>query len=162
MAIKRLIDETPSTGEVPFLNKITVGFEDLIGTCWFVREIVDCSTGYLIITNKFKAFLFNGTTQHGYLRQALNVWTEKNEVSYPLFVEVLKNKKVALAIDDEALDGSWTREGNKYLQSQNPLEQNGSEEETSNPLLPPTQPLVSKSKRKRPESSTPYPTTIGH
>jgi len=161
MALRLIEVQTETSGDLPFLNKLGTEFVALVGTNWFIREIIVCETGYLVITAKFKAFIFKDSTMFGFLKQALEVWTTKQEPSYPLFAEVLQTKKITLAVDDEALDSFWTVNGFRFLQSQSPLELDGSAEETGNPLLPPTT-VVPISKRRKRESSTAMTEQIGH
>lgn len=161
MTIRRIDVDVEKNGDRPFLNKITNGFESLVGTNWFIHEVVLCDTGYLIITAEFKAFIFKDSQMFSFLKQALDVWTQQNDLSYPLFAEVLKTKKITLAVDDEAMTSSWITSGSRYLQTQNPLEHDSLTLERSNPLLPPT-PIVSISRKRQPKSSTALTESIGH
>lgn len=161
--VLRRIDNTPvSEGDKPFLNKMTVeDFEAIVDKSFFIREVILCDKGYLILTNVFKGFIFADSEMYKFLKEALMLWTSKAEPSYPLFALVLPTKKITLAIDDEALDSSWTISGIRYLQSQSPLDASGSASQISNPLLPPTK-LVPSGKKRQRESNIPTPTTEGH
>jgi len=161
MALKRIDVQLETTGDLPFLNKLGDGFEALVGTNWFIRETIVCDSGYLVLTAKFKAFLFKDSAMYGFLSEALNVWCSSNDLSYPLFAEVLRTKKITLAVDDEAFSSLWTTSGNKYIQSQSPLERDGQEPQVSNPLLPPTN-VVSTSRKRKQTSSTASTEQIGH
>lgn len=162
MALRRIETEVSSDGNLPFLNKMGQDFDSLVSTNWFIREVISCDSGYLVLTTKFKAFIFRDSAMYTFLAEALNVWTDRNEPSYPLFAEVLRTKKITLAVDDEALTSNWTVSGLRYIQSQNPLEHDGQVEAVSNPLLPPTPVVRTRTSKKKQESSTPYPESMMH
>jgi len=161
MVLKRIEITSQSQGDLPFLNKMGDDFDELVDTNWFVREVILCDSGYLVLTSKFKGFLFRESEIYKFLTEALNVWITHNEPSYPLFAVVLPTKKISLAVDDEAFSSRWSKSGLKYLQSQDPLEQSSLTIVPSNPLLPPTS-VVPTSKRQPRKSSTPPPDHIGH
>lgn len=165
MALKRIESPMETSGELPFLNKM--GKEDFLvvkGNSYFVREVGDYEKGFLILTSHFKSFIFANSRLHNFLSEALIYWVDTSEESYPLFAEVLDSKQITLAIDDEALTSRWTKDGSKYFQRQHPLAVNSSTTEISNPLLPPTKGVLSKSRRQKPTtvSAIGYPETIGH
>lgn len=161
--VLRRIDNTPvSEGEKPFLNKMTAeDFRAIVDKSFFIREVIICDSGYLILTSVFKAFIFGDSEMHKFLTEALIHWTTLVEPSYPLFAVVLPTKKITLAIDDDASDSTWILSGIRYVQSQSPLDASYSATVQSNPLLPPTK-LVPSGKRSKRESYTPTPTSTGH
>jgi len=144
------------------LNKLSKDdFDAVVNKSFFIREVITCDSGYLVLTSVFKGFIFADSEMYKFLTEALNHWTTKAEPSYPLFALVLPTKKITLAIDDDAADSSWIVSGVRYVQSQSPLDASYSESVRSNPLLPPTR-LVPSGKRNKRESSIPTPTTEGH
>jgi len=161
--VLRRIDDTPvSEGDKPFINKMSAeDFAAVVDKSFFIREVIVCDSGYLILTSVFKGFIFADSEMYKFLSEALTHWTTKAEPSYPLFALVLKTKKITLAIDDDAMDSSWIASGIRYLQSQSPLDASYSTTVKSNPLLPPTK-LVPSGRTQRQKSATPTPTTEGH
>lgn len=112
-----------------------------------VDKIVISGKGALVITCRFKGFLFDGSSILKFLTQALAVWVTNETFNPLLFAIATQDGKINLAIDDASQSVVWTKTGNTFEQKKPEDTNSLSTGETSNPFLV-TSPTVSKSKRK--------------
>lgn len=101
-----------------------------------VNEVYVTDKGGLLITNKFKAFLFKREKSYQYLTEALEVWVKDTTLRSHLVCRLVNNGKVALGLDEENDLCYWEQEGDHYRRKSNSGDGSTSRP-TPNPLLPP-------------------------
>jgi len=137
MTVKKLIQSEESyveSTDLPWANVYVKEVTDY-STLYFVRQAITFTSGIMVITPCFKAFMHENTSVHKHLLEALEVFVQQppNTLDQVL-VTLGKKGKIELVTDDEVKTGRWIKTENKYVQV---YKGNVGEEETAgtNPLL---------------------------
>jgi len=96
--------------------------------------------GALVLTAKWKGFIFNGSVTYAHLTEALTQYVSTTEPLPWLVACGTESGKVRVAIDTDLTIGYWTKEGDSYYQKSNTGDGEDTRAVPVNPLLPSTIP----------------------
>ena len=123
--------------DVPWHNSINKDKSE-VGNEYLCKRIIVCANGLLLLSDKFKAFLFDGMQINEHIRQALLHYVKSPENSVPIIMEVSTSKIPDLGIlEDYEGSGVWREDEKGYFFAGDTALQDSKPQ--SNPFLPPTQ-----------------------
>jgi hypothetical protein len=158
MVLRRIgIDQVNQESDLPWVNDYvrTIGEK---GDSSVVTRVVSTDKGFLIVCKDFKGFLFNKSSLHGFLSEALEVWIQNSTVNFPLFGIASATGKLELAVDDEIESSDWIKQNNTWEQRLKKAQGSGYIGVVYNPLLP-VPPLTPSNGKKTKSNATPTTTT---
>lgn len=124
------------SNDVPWHNTINKDSQE-IGNEYLCKRVIICTNGLLLLTEKFKAFLFNGMDINEHLRQALMFYVKEPENSIPLLLEVTNSKIPDIGIlEDYEGQGVWREDDKGYFFDSGTDTQDSKSQ--LNPFMPPT------------------------
>lgn len=127
--------ESDSSEDLPWLKEFVKGV-DVSGTIFPVWEIYESPKGLLVITNRFKVFIFKRQKMYGFLTEALTVWLKDTTVPSHLVCKATNDGGFSLGVDKSNDVCYWTKENGHYTKKLN--DGAGLQSEVmANPLLPP-------------------------
>jgi len=126
--LERIISESDDPKDLPWVND----YIDSIGDAddsFLVSDIKKTASGYLILTSRFKGFIFKDSKLHGFLSEAIPLWKHQKELPYAVFGIALSNGKIDLAVDrDYTSVPIVDKKGNVTLKSPDAIDASSQQE----------------------------------
>lgn len=100
-----------------------------------VLEVYDGERGLLLLTPKFKAFIFRRQKQYSFLIEALSHWIVDSQLPCHLIAGYKSNTEIRLGLNDEIENTYWVKEDNAYKRKSS-IGDSTESIQPPNPLLP--------------------------
>lgn len=145
-----------SGGDLPWAKDYakTVG---QVGDLNRVNHLYYSNSGFLLLGDLFKGFIFAGTQTHSFIKEAIPVWISSPNLPFSLYMQILKNGKVAVAVEEDEPCVFCVIEEGKY-EFKKPNGEDLSERQALNPFITGCLPAPTTVKRPpKAKSPTVYP-----
>jgi hypothetical protein len=100
-----------------------------------VLGVLQFTSGLMIVTKYYKAFLKPGENGFSHLQEALEVWSNMKSPTNTLYCTVTSKGFPKLAVNDEHLNRGWANYGDRWIQHFERVVSRDSVKKVQNPLL---------------------------